>query len=457
MRRFNLAALVLCGCTAIAAAPTTPPASAESSVLAQTPPMGWNSWDAYGFTITESQFRDNASVLASMKDLGWSTAVIDMGWYMGDPKGAKLAERKYQLDAHGLLVPDVARYPSATGGAGLKPLGDWVHAQGLKFGIHIMRGIPKDAVAANLPIAGTNYRASDATDTSDVCPWDDGFYGLRDNPAGQAYYDAQMQHYAAWGVDYIKIDCIADHPYKGTEIRQVHDAIAKTGRAIVLSLSPGPTNITHAAEVGKYAQLWRIADDQWDGWDFKPAEWPNGILTGFKKLAEWHAYAKPGNWPDADMLPFGSLTPAPGWGEPRQSRLTADETRTWFTLWVIARSPLMLGANLTKLDPALKAMLTNKDVIAVNQTAWESYPVDGLKQSDARIWVALTGPRDKPVATIAAFNLSGAPLTVTATWKEIGVKGKALKDLWTGKTKAAANGLRVTLPAHGSALYRVDH
>lgn len=431
-------------------------AFAGDAKLAPTPPMGWNSWDAYGLTVTEADFKANTAVLATLKSLGWTYAVIDEGWYMDNPNGAKLADRKYVLDEHGLLMPSLPRFPSAAGGAGLKPLGDWVHAQGLKFGVHVVRGIPKQAVEADLAIAGSNFRSSEAADKSDLCPWDDGNYGVRDNPAGQAYYDSMVKQYADWGVDYIKIDCIADHPYKGSEIRQVHEAIAHSGRDIVLSLSPGPTNILHAEEVGRLAELWRIADDSWDGWDFAPAPWPNGILTGFKKLAEWHAYAKPGSWPDADMLPFGSLTPHPGWGDPRASKLTPDETRTWFTLWAIARSPLILGANLTKLDDGLKTLITNKDVIAVNQTAWESYPVDGLKQADARVWVALSGSREKPVATVAAFNLSDKPMTVTATWKELGLKGAALHDLVTGKKKPAAGGLVAPLPAHGSAIYRVE-
>jgi alpha-galactosidase len=430
--------------------------AAAADTLAPTPPMGWNSWDAYGLTISEADFKANVAVLATLKSLGWTTAVIDEGWYMDNPNGAKLADRRYQLDGHGLLIPSLPRFPSAAGGAGLKPLGDWVHGLGLKFGVHVVRGIPKDAVEANLPIAGSTFRAGDAADKADLCPWDDGNYGVRDNAAGQAYYDSMVKQYADWGVDYIKIDCISDHPYKPTEIRQVHDAIQHSGRDIVLSLSPGPTNIVHAEEVGRLSQLWRIADDSWDGWDFAPAPWPNGVLTGFKKLAEWHAYAKPGNWPDADMLPFGSLTPHPGWGEPRPSRLTPDETRTMFTLWAIARSPLILGANLTKLDDGLKALLTNKELIQVNQTAWESAPVEGLKQADARIWVALTGSRQTPAAYVAAFNLSDTPMTVTATWKELGVKGAALHDLFTGKKKTAPTGINAPLPAHGSAIWRVE-
>lgn len=430
-------------------------ASAAAAPLAPTPPMGWNSWDAYGLTITEDQFRSNVAVLATMKSLGWTYAVIDEGWYMDNPAGEKLANRKYQLDGNGLLMPSLGRFPSAAGGVGLKPIGDWVHAQGLKFGVHVVRGIPKQAVDSDLPIAGSHFRSSEAANKTDLCPWDDGNYGVADNAAGQAYYDSMVKQYANWGVDYIKIDCISDHPYKGSEIRQVHDAIAHSGRDMVLSLSPGPTNITHAEEVGRLSQLWRIADDSWDGWSFAPNNWPNGVLTGFDKLAEWHAYAKPGNWPDADMLPFGSLRPHPGWGEPRQSRLTAEETKTWFTLWAIARSPLILGANLTEMDASLKTLVTNKDVIAVNQTAWESYPVEGLAK-DTRAWVALSGPREKPVATVAAFNLSDQPMTVTATWKALGVKGTKLRDLYTGKTATAAKGVNTTLPAHGSAMYRVE-
>lgn len=443
-------ALLLSAGLATAALAQTPTAT-----VAATPPMGWNSWDAYGLTITEDQFKANVEVLAKLKSLGWTYAVIDEGWYMENPFGAKLADRKYKLDANGLLMPALSRFPSATGDAGLKPLGDWVHAQGLKFGVHVVRGIPKDAVEANMPIAGSNFHATDAADKSDLCPWDDGNYGVRDNAAGQAYYDSMVKQYANWGVDYIKIDCIADHPYKASEIRQVHEAILHSGRPMVLSLSPGPTNISHAAEVGLLSNMWRIADDSWDGWTFKPAEWPNGLLTGFDKLALWHSYAKPGNWPDADMLPFGALEPHPGWGDPRQSRLTQDETRSWFTLWAIARSPLVLGANLTKMDGFLKSLVTNKSLIAVNQTAWESAPITDLPKGfeKARVWMALAGPRQKPVPYVAVFNLDDKPVTLRASWRQLGIKGHTARDLWTGKRIGA---LLVTLPAHGSAIYRVE-
>jgi hypothetical protein len=431
---------------------------AHAATLAPTPPMGWNSWDAYGLTITEQQFRDNVAEFAKLKPFGWTYAVIDEGWYMANPQGKNLKERQYQIDGNGLLLPALSRFPSAVDNAGLKPLGDLVHSKGLKFGVHIIRGIPKDAVDKNLPIAGSNFHAPEAADTSDLCPWDDGNYGIKDNAAGQAYYDTMVKKYADWGVDFIKVDCIADHPYKGSEIHQIAKAIKNSGREIVLSLSPGPTNISHAAEVGALAQMWRIADDSWDGWSFAPNNWPNGVLTGFTKLAEWHSYAKPGNWPDADMLPFGSLRPNPGWGEARQSRLSEDEEKTFFTLWATARSPLILGGNLTELPAHTRKLLTNKAVIAVNQTAWESYPVEGLTQPDAKAWVALTGSRQNPSQTVAVFNTSDKAQTFKASWKELSLKGTShsATDLWSGKKISASTRLVVTLPAHGSAIYRVD-
>jgi hypothetical protein len=434
-------------------------AAAQAQSLAPTPPMGWNSWDGFGLTIDEADFKANTTVLAGLKPFGWNYAVIDEGWYMANPLGDKLETRQYLLDGNGMLLPVDNRFPSAANGAGFKPLADWVHAQGLKFGIHILRGIPKQAVRDNLPIAGSSFHAADAADTADTCPWDDGNFGISDTPAGQAYYDSEMKYFADWGVDFIKVDCIADHPYKGSEIRQIAQAIAKTGRPMVLSLSPGPTQLSHAAEVGAYSQMWRIADDIWDGWDFKPAPWPNGVVTAFDNLAKWNAYAKPGNWPDADMLPFGSLTPHPGWGEARQSRLTPDEERTQFTLWAIARSPLILGGNLTKLDDFTKSLITNKDVVTVNQTSWDSHPVAKLPAGfeQARVWIASAGQRNKPSLFVAFFNLDNKPVVLHTTWKQLGLNRAkhSARDLWAGKTARAAKAIDVALPAHGSTIYRV--
>lgn len=430
---------------------------------ASSPPMGWNSWDAYGLTIDQAEFKANAAALARFKQYGWRYAVIDEGWYMGKPLGDKLATRDYQLDSHGLLIPDPKRYPLSVGGAGFRPLADWVHAHGLKFGLHIVRGIPKQAVAADLPIAGSAFRAREAADTSDTCGWDDGNYGVRDNAAGQAYYDSMLRLYAQWGVDFIKVDCIADHPFKPTEIRQIAMAIRKTGRSIVLSLSPGPTQRSHAAFVARYAQMWRISNDIWDAWNFQnhtPDGYPSGVLTAFHHLAEWNPYVTAGAWPDADMLPFGSLTPHPGMGEPRMSRLSHDEERTQITLWAIARSPLILGANLTQLDAFTRSLMTNKDVLAIDQTAWNSHPLAALPAGfeHTRVWEALAGSHRKPVRYLAFFNLADTACTLNAAWSRLGLPpGKhAAFELWTGAKRPASDQITIALPAHGSAIYRIE-
>ena len=431
--------------------------AAPAENLAPTPPMGWNSWDAYGLTINEEQFRANAQVLAGLKSYGWNYAVVDEGWYFEDAQ-ARPEARKSFWDANGLLIPDTVRYPSAANGAGFKPLADWTHSQGLKFGIHIVRGIPKGVVGSNLPVANSGFHASDVADTSDTCPWDNGNYGVRDNPAGQAYYDSMMRLYASWGLDFLKVDCISDHPYKGAEIRMIAAAIKKAQRPIVLSLSPGPTNLSHAAEVAEYSQMWRIADDIWDGWDFHAQQFPNGILSAFDNLAKWAKFAKPDSWPDADMLPWGSLTPHPGWGAPRQSRISQDEERTQFTLWAISRSPLILGANLTKLDEFTRSLITNKEVLAIDQTAVSSAEIAGDPEDSThvRIWSTATGgPR--PQRYIAVFNLQESPLQRDLAWPAaLAGSAHAVYDIWSQRNVPSAKALHVELPPHGCAVFRVE-
>ena len=429
--------------------------------VAPTPPMGWNSWDAYGFTIDEAQFKANVDILASWRQLGWSYAVIDEGWYMADPAGTDLASRHYRLDGYGRLLPVVARFPSAADGHGLRAIADWVHARGLKFGIHIVRGIPKAAVAANMPIAGSAFHAADAADKAATCPWDDGNYGVADNAAGQAYYDSLIRQYADWGVDFLKVDCISDHPYRPSEIRQIGTAIARSGRPIVLSLSPGPSRIDNLDAMARSAQMWRIADDLWDGWTFPHPDprttFPNGILSAFDNLAKWSPYVARDRWPDADMLPFGPLRPHPGWGDPRDGRLTPAETRTAFTLWSIARSPLILGGNLTGYDETTRGIVTNAAVIALDQQARVSHPVTDLPAAlkDARVWVSAR--RGQAVDTVAVFNIGDSPLTLDASWHDLGGGDGAIAAcaLWRGVALPASARVTARIAPHDVALLRL--
>ncbi|WP_433967412.1 glycoside hydrolase family 27 protein [Tunturiibacter gelidiferens] len=284
-----------------------------------------------------------------------------------------------------------------------------------------------------------------AADTTDTCSWNPDNFGVKANLAGQAWYDALMKQYASWGVDFLKVDCIA-HPYMSAEIRMIHKAIERSGRPIVLSLSPGPTPIEHAGEVQKNAQMWRISSDVWDHWDKDPdATWSQGVKDQFSILAKWADQAKPGSWPDADMLPVGQLRPNPGEGKPRNSRLTEDEQRTMITLWAIARAPLFVGGNLTEMDDALKSLLTNQAVIEMDHdsTASEMNTEDGPLVT----WTSRSIRGDKYY--LAVFNLSDAPVHVDKTFAEYGYIDKAqykVRDLWQRKELGLLNSFQVDLP-----------
>ncbi len=428
---------------------------------APSPPMGWSEWDAYGMTVTEADVKANAIVLAGLRQYGWQYALIDAGWYIENPTDAKQEDRRYVLDGEGRLTPAVNRFPSAANGAGFRPLADWLHARGLKFGIHVMPGIPRQAVTENLPIAGSRFHAVDAADTTQTCSWDKEFYVAKDNAAGQDYYDAMVRLYAEWGVDYIKLGCVSDHPFHPSEIRQIAEAVRKTGRPIVLSLSPGPPPEDYVDLVSRYAQVWRISAEHWDFWAPPPGKtgYPVGLREAFDLFEKWAPYVNPGSWVDGDLLPDGWLGPHPGWGEPRQSRETEDEQRTEFTLWAIARSPLILGCNLAKLNAFTLSLITNKEVIAINQSAWNSHPVKTVAPGfeHARVWVAQTGAIDRPNLYFAFFNLDDRPVTLHSTWAQLGLEGKhAARNLWNGNSLAPSEGIEMTLPAHGSAIYRVE-
>ncbi|MGC2527192.1 MAG: glycoside hydrolase family 27 protein [Candidatus Acidiferrum sp.] len=423
------------------------------TLLAATPPMGWNSWDSYGETVSESDIRANAAWMAEhLKAYGWEYVVVDEGWYVTNHSvGTQSAAAQFSLDANGRYIPAINSVPSAEHGAGFKPLADYVHSLGLKFGIHILRGIPREAVAKDLPIAGSSFHAKAAADVSDTCPWNPYNYGVNSHSAaGQAYYDSIAKLYAEWGVDFLKVDCISSHPYKGDEIRMISRALHTVRRPIVLSLSPGPAPLDKALELRRYAQMWRISDDVWDVWH-SDKDFPQGVENQFARAAKWAEFSGPGHWPDADMLPLGRLEPAAGWEKPRATRLTHDEQRTLLTLWSIFRSPLIMGGNLTLCDDWTESALTNAELIGVDQHSSGNHAV--LSTGNAAVWVAT--PESGDGAYIAVFNLEAAPQSFHYVWKDLGLKREKynLRDLWEHEDLGSKEFVDVTLPAHGSAIY----
>jgi hypothetical protein len=429
-------------CLIAAAQPATAP-------LAPTPPMGWNSWDSYGPAVVEKEVKANADFMADkLKQDGWQYIIVDIEWYQPDAHAhGYIPGGRVELDAYGRFLPAVSRFPSAANGQGFKPLADYIHAKGLKFGIHIMRGIPREAVTKNLPIEGTPYHAADVADKVNVCKWAgmEDTYGVdMTKPGAQAYYDSIAKLYASWGVDYVKADDMS-RPFRGPEIHALRLALNKTGRPIVLSLSPGPAPVDKYPELKANAQLWRISNDFWDRWV--------DIKKQFALTHAWENDVHPGGWPDADMLPLGHIGIRAERGDDRASLLTHDEQYTLMTLWSIFRSPLMMGGDLPTSDAFTIGLLTNKEVLAVNQHSTHGH--QSYSESGTIAWTA--DPADAKGKYLAVFNTTDAPQTLDLPWSQLGVPfaPHTLRDLWTHTDAAATASLKVTLPPHATVFYKL--
>ena len=419
--------------------------------IALTPPMGWNSYDAYGDRVTETQVLANARYVAeTMQPYGWDMIVVDYRWY--DPNADAHPDNgspgeTLEMDANGRLLPAPNRFPSAANGASFRGLADKIHALGLRFGIHIMRGIPRNAVAQNLPIEGSNFHASEAADTTDTCAWCPDMYGVKGaTPAGQAYYDSIFRLYASWGVDFVKMDDTSA-PYHLDEINAARHAIDKSGRSIVYSLSPGETPIEQGVHVASHANMWRESGDFWDGWQALDHEFTLGT--------RWQEYAGPGHWPDGDMLPLGHLSlggrPV---GADRRTNFTRAEQMTLLSLWSLLPSPLMVGANLPDNDPWTWALLTNPEVLAVNQDALGAAGKPVFQQEGQDFWIKKLS--DGSLA-VGLFNRSDFDDTLTANWAKLGLSGRyAVRDLWLRRELGKFAGKYTAfVPRHGAVLLKL--
>ena len=372
---------------------------------ALTPPMGWNSWDCFGPTIVESEVKSNADYMASkLLAYGWEYVVVDIRWFVENDKagGYNQTDPIYVYDEYGRYTPAVNRFPSAGGGKGFKPLADYIHNLGLKFGIHIMRGIPKEAVAQKLPVKGTNGITCDMIANNDsACTW------LRDNmkvdctkKGAQEYYNSIFNLYAEWGVDFIKIDDLS-RPYHTGEIEMIRHAIDQCGRPIVLSMSPGETPLEKYEHARTHANMWRTVDDFWDNW--------SQLNYQFSVCAKWAPYIAPGTWPDADMLPLGKISIRGERGNERWTNFTKDEQYTLMSLWSIFKSPLMFGGNLPDNNAFTDSLLTNKEVLYMHNYSANNRQLSRLDHQI--IWAADDpGNGDK---FAAVFNTGGDEFAYT--------------------------------------------
>ena len=366
---------------------------------ALTPPMGWNSWDCFGPSVVESEVKANADYMAAkLKESGWEYIVVDIRWYIDNQTTGTYnaySNSTFIYDEYGRYMPSPKRFPSAANGAGFKPLANYVHDKGLKFGIHIMRGVPRKAVENNLPIKGSSKTAADIYTTADQCTWlKDNYTILAEKEGAQEYYNSIMELYASWGVDFIKIDDLS-RPYHQDEIELIRKAIDNTGRPIVLSMSPGATPLDKHEHAKNHANMWRTVDDFWDNW--------TQLNYQFGMCAKWAPCISPGAWPDADMLPLGHLAIRGERGADRRTNFTEDEQYTMMTLWTMFKSPLMFGGHLPDNDNFTNSLLTNDEVLLVHKTSVNNK--EWSDQDDAIAWTA-----DDPATGdkfVALFNNGG--------------------------------------------------
>ena len=407
--------------------------------------MGWNSWDCWGPAVREETVRRNAEFMARhLKQYGWEYIVVDIQWY--EPGAGSFQYRPFAplcMDGFSRLVPAENRFPSAANGKGFRPLAEYVHSLGLKFGIHIMRGIPRQAVHAGTPILGSRATARDIARDS-VCSWNTDMYGVNPEKDGaREYYDSLFALYASWGVDFVKCDDICrELPREEAELELLSDCLRRCGRDMVLSLSPGPALPEKAEVYKKTANMWRITDDFWDDWRL--------LYDMFARADTWASVSGPGGWPDADMLPLGPLRRNEGAGD--WTRFTSEEQKCMLTLWSIFRSPLMIGGDMTGFDAFTLGLLTNPGILEMHRLARYSRQAKRVKDAAGEL-VVWTAGRAGGGGYGALFNLGDAPREVVPELEPGFAQADTLTELWTGgKVSASAP---VTIPPHGAAAYRI--
>lgn len=419
------------------------------------PPMGWNSWDCYGAGVTEDELLGNAEFMRDrLKQYGYQYVVCDIQWYEPAAKGNVYNNfADLCMDEYSRLIPAVNRFPSSANGAGFKPIADKIHSMGLKFGIHIMRGIPRQAVHRNTRIYGTTARARDIASQFSLCPWNTDMYGVDTEKRGaEEYYDSLFKLYASWGVDFVKVDDIANtefspqNPYSAEkEIEMIRAAIDRSGRDMVLSLSPGPAPLNKADHLSENANMWRISGDFWDRWD--------KLLNMFSLCEKWYPYVKDGSFPDCDILPLGKLCIDGSYmGDMgRDSGFTKEEQKTMMTLWAVFRSPLFFGGELRLTDNYTLSLVTNPEVINVNQNSEK--PLFVYNKGGIAVWQT----KIENCTAVAVFNLSDEEKHYKLSFSDLGIENvRAVHDLWARKDiQKCENDVAVSLKPHSSEFFEI--
>ena len=426
----------------------------DKNSFALVPPMGWNSWDNYAATVTEAQFLATAEYMRDkLLPFGWEYIIVDIQWYeplAGTGEGEYRPFAELCMDEYSRLIPAENRFPSSAGGRGFGPIAEKIHGMGLKLGLHIMRGIARQAVHRKKKVKGAGVSADRIANPFSISKWNADMYGVDTaKPGAQDYYDSVFELFASWGVDYVKADDICNTnmyphaPFSGrTEIEQIRRAIDACGRPMVLSLSPGPALIEEAWHYSHNANMWRITDDFWDRWEL--------LKDMFRRCEIWQAHVQPGNWPDCDMLPLGHI--GGGFKKSRSTNFTRDEQITLMTLWCIFRSPLMMGGSLLEMDDRTLSLLTNSEVLDVLKHG--SAPRQICFDAHKAIW---TSAAEAGACNLALFNLGDKKQAVSCALPPLGMEQAKVRDLWAKTDKPVVSGeISADLAPHGAALFRIS-
>ncbi len=419
--------------------------------LAATPPMGWNSWDCYGAGVTEGIVRANAEYMAkNLRQFGYEYIVVDIQWY--EPTAVNHEYHAFadlETDEYGRLVPAENKFPSSAGGKGFAPLAEYIHSLGLKFGIHIMRGIPRQTVHRNIRIKGTDISARDIAKTDSICAWNTDMYGVDpEKPGAKEWYQSVFELYASWGVDFIKCDDIArELPKEESELVLLSDALKSCGREMVLSLSPGPSIPEKAELYRQTANMQRITDDFWDKWDL--------LYNMFERCDRWSTLVTRGSWADCDMLPIGAILQ--DYGEEKHTNFTHDEQRTMMTLWCIMRSPVIMGGDLTKNDDFTLNLLTNSAVLEMLRCSRFAHQLfrRTIGGNEIIAWAAV---RSEGGGYLALFNAGSDMASVSMNLSECEIDSEvvSLVDLWNGSVTDNTDVISAEIAPHGVAAFRID-
>lgn len=408
--------------------------------------MGWNSWDCYGAAVTEDIVRKNADFMAKhLKKYGWEYITVDIQWYEPDVKTHEYTPfAKLCIDKYSRVIPAENRFPSSAGGKGFAPLAEYVHSLGLKFGIHIMRGIPRQAVYERTKIKGTDKTAADIAKTDSICAWNTDMYGVDPaKPGAKEYYDSIFELYASWGVDFVKCDDIArELPKEESELIILSNSLKGCGRDMVLSLSPGPALLEKAELYKQVSNMWRITDDFWDNWQL--------LYNMFERCEKWAPHNGAGHWADADMLPIGYIKQ--DYSPDITTQFTKDEQVTMLTLWSIFRSPLIIGGEMTKFDDFTMSLLTNEGILKMHRNARHSHQVwrREMNGSEIVLWTAADAEGGQYAAL---FNIgeNSADISVPLTELEI-YEAKDITELWSNEAFHADN-ISADLAPHSARAY----